>query len=336
MSLDEGPAHLPVTARPISEGFTPCSSRTGSRTASSGGHDVVPCPWGSSRDRYARIERQHSGQPVRRRQGQGPCGEEDAGGVDHHRPRGRGRGYPGAGQASPEHRRHLLLAAPAVPCQHHRPGRDDHTAAVPDAARGLHCPRRARDAVRRQVPYRPDHRRTDGVPVRTTRSDERRRRMTTIAPAPGAGSPARATSKDAGTADVAPPVRLRRHPAWVWGGVATVFAGAVAGASLWSAASDANEILAAREPLTRGQIIEQDDLATVRVGLDPAVSSIPASELDAIVGQYAAMDVPAGGLLAAEQVTDQALPAQGQSVVGLSLTGAMVPTQHLQPGDKVR
>jgi len=160
--------------------------------------------------------------------------------------------------------------------------------------------------------------------------------MTTIAPAPGAGSPARATSKDAGTADVAPPVRLRRHPAWVWGGVATVFAGAVAGASLWSASSDANEILAAREPLTRGQIIEQDDLATVRVGLDPAVSSIPASELDAIVGQYAAMDVPAGGLLAAEQVTDQALPAQGQSVVGLSLTGAMVPTQHLQPGDKVR
>src|SRR5690606_29986088 len=140
---------------------------------------------------------------------------------------------------------------------------------------------------------------------------------------------ARATSKDAGTADVAPPVRLPRHPARVWRGLSTVLAGAVAGASPWSASSDANVDLPAREPLTRGQIIEQDDLATVRVGLDPAVSSIPASELDAIVGQYAATAVAAGGRLAAGQVTDQALPAPGQSVVGLSLTGAMVPTQHL-------
>lgn len=156
--------------------------------------------------------------------------------------------------------------------------------------------------------------------------------MTTSSVAP----PAQTSAKEPRATEVAPPVRLRRHALWVWTGAALIAAGGVVSVGLYGASSDAHEVLAAREPLTRGQVIEADDLATVSIELDPAVASVPASELDRLVGQFAAADVPAGGLLSAEQVTSQAVPPQGQSVVGLSLTGAMVPGQNLQPGDKVR
>ena len=49
----------------------------------------------------------------------------------------------------------------------------------------------------------------------------------------------------------------------------------------------------------RGEVITREDLVTVRVGVDPALKPIPAAQLDSIVGQRAALDLAAGGLVTA-------------------------------------
>ena len=50
-----------------------------------------------------------------------------------------------------------------------------------------------------------------------------------------------------------------------------------------------------------GALISRDDLVTVRIGVDPA--PIPAAQLDGVVGQRAAMDLPAGGLVTQDSIT---------------------------------
>jgi hypothetical protein len=160
--------------------------------------------------------------------------------------------------------------------------------------------------------------------------------MAITAPSTGRPDTTRPPSTTMAGSEVAPPTRLRRHPAWVWGGIALITVGGTVSAAMYSSSSDDNEVLAVREAVVRGEVIGQDDLVVVRVGVDPAVATIPASELSAIVGQHAATDLPPGGLLAPGQVTAQSIPPKDYSVVGLSLTGAMVPGDQVQPGDKVR
>ncbi|WP_245934251.1 SAF domain-containing protein [Branchiibius hedensis] len=49
---------------------------------------------------------------------------------------------------------------------------------------------------------------------------------------------------------------------------------------------------------------------TVRVGVDPALKPLPASELNDVVGKRAAMDLTAGGLVTSEDVTSSVVPAR--------------------------
>ena len=54
--------------------------------------------------------------------------------------------------------------------------------------------------------------------------------------------------------------------------------------------------------------------------------------MNSLVGQRAAMDLPAGGLVTREAVTAAVLPAQGQSVVGVALPASLMPGEPLQVG----
>jgi flagella basal body P-ring formation protein FlgA len=86
----------------------------------------------------------------------------------------------------------------------------------------------------------------------------------------------------------------------------------------------------------RGEVIEASDLMAVRVGVDPALTPIPAADLQSLVGQRAAMDLAAGGLVTRQDVTASVLPAEGMSVVGVSLPAGGLPGTALQAGDRVR
>ena len=63
----------------------------------------------------------------------------------------------------------------------------------------------------------------------------------------------------------------------------------------------------------------EPDLVAVRIGVDPALSPIPATQLDGVVGQRAAMDLPAGGLVTRDSIASTVVPAQDMSVVGVAV-----------------
>lgn len=161
--------------------------------------------------------------------------------------------------------------------------------------------------------------------------------MTTVTPA---ATDSTRTSGTPGTApgpgQIAPPPKQRRRPALVAVGVACVAVGGMASAFAWQATSNAQEVLTVRETIHRGEVIAEDDLLSVRIGVDPAIRPVLAADLDTIVGKHAALDISVGGVVTAEQVTDAPVPPQGQSVVGVSLTPTQLPSNQLRVGDRVR
>jgi hypothetical protein len=135
---------------------------------------------------------------------------------------------------------------------------------------------------------------------------------------------------------LAQPPKLRRRPALIAASVAAVTIGALL--SLWAYDSTANthDVLAVRHSVARGQVITAEDLVVVKIGVDPALDPLPAAAAQDVVGKRAALDMPAGGVVIASQVTDQPVPSTGNSVVGVALAPGMVPVDQLRVGDLVR
>lgn len=133
-----------------------------------------------------------------------------------------------------------------------------------------------------------------------------------------------------------PPPKLRRRPAFIAGGVAAICVGALLAVWVWTSTTHTVEVLAARSTIHQGSLITAEDLTRVRISGDPAVKPLPASAYESLIGQRAALDVAAGSLLTSESTSTDALPPQGKSVVGISLTAAQVPALPLRGGDLVR
>jgi len=133
-----------------------------------------------------------------------------------------------------------------------------------------------------------------------------------------------------------PPPKLRRRPVLVVASIAVVCLGALLGVFAWSSVSDGHQVVAARSTIARGQVITRDQLVVVRVGVDPALTPVPAEQIDSLVGKRAALDVAAGSLLTTAAVTDKALPGAGVSVVGVAVGPGGMPGTALMSGDRVR
>jgi hypothetical protein len=54
-----------------------------------------------------------------------------------------------------------------------------------------------------------------------------------------------------------------------------------------------------------------------------------------VVGRVAAVELRPGALLTAGEVTDQAVPAAGQQVVGVAVRPGQLPARGVRPGDAV-
>jgi hypothetical protein len=130
--------------------------------------------------------------------------------------------------------------------------------------------------------------------------------------------------------------RLRRRPLLVVLAVAMVAAGALLGVWLWVSASSGVDVVVVRKPVDRGAVISADSLGTVRVSVDPGLKTVPAVDLQSLVGKRAASDLSAGALVTPGQVTDAVVPAAGQSLVGVPVAPGLMPSEGLRPGDPVR
>ena len=132
------------------------------------------------------------------------------------------------------------------------------------------------------------------------------------------------------------PVKLRRRPALVVAALALMLVGALVSAWAYTSLGNTQEVVVARVDVPRGQAITADDLRLVRIGVDPSVSVVAASQAAGLVGQRAAVDLRAGQLLVPGSVTSQVYPQPGMSTVGLSLLAAQLPSEPLRVGDRVR
>jgi hypothetical protein len=133
-----------------------------------------------------------------------------------------------------------------------------------------------------------------------------------------------------------PPLRRRRRR-WVLAlCAALVAAGGLGTAFAFTSVNDTQEVLVVSNDIKRGETIEAGDLAVVRVSVDPALTPVPGSQKAELEGSRAAVDLWAGTLLTAQAVTDNLVPGEGESLVGISLTPAQMPSEPLYGGDVVR
>jgi hypothetical protein len=133
-----------------------------------------------------------------------------------------------------------------------------------------------------------------------------------------------------------PAVRTRRRPGMLAAGIALVAVGALGAAYLAQAVGQTTPVVAVARDVPAGQVLQRSDLTVAQVTSDPALSPISAASLDSLLGQRAAVALVAGSLLTDAAVTDQLLPAGGQSLVGVALITSQLPAQPLRAGDRVR
>jgi hypothetical protein len=153
--------------------------------------------------------------------------------------------------------------------------------------------------------------------------------VTAIQDAPPATTPA-------GGVGLPRPPRLRRRWSLVAVAVLLAVLGAGAAAVAFRSVSSTVPVVAAARTIERGTVIERADLAVVQVGVDPALSPVPGDRVEELVGLRAVWDTPQGALLTLDAVSDEVLPGQGRSVVGVSLADALLPGEPLRVGDAVR
>lgn len=132
---------------------------------------------------------------------------------------------------------------------------------------------------------------------------------------------------------VAPQRRWR--PALVWLAVALVAAGGLIAAAVLRKVGTTAEYLAVSSTVEVGSTIDQSDLSTVRITVDPALKPIRASAADEVIGKFAAVGLVPGTLLTRAQFTDTAVPGQGEQLVGLSLAQDRMPAERVKPGARV-
>lgn len=139
-----------------------------------------------------------------------------------------------------------------------------------------------------------------------------------------------------GTAQMTPPPKLRRRP-MLWAlGAALIALGGLLAAWITTTMSSSESVLAMRSDVDRGTVIKAEDLVAVDVAGDPSLQVVPGAQKSEIVGQRASRDLTAGTLLSPAAVTDEVIPATGESLVGVALARTQLPASPLRSGDVVR
>jgi hypothetical protein len=130
-------------------------------------------------------------------------------------------------------------------------------------------------------------------------------------------------------------VRRRRRPGLWAAGAALIAVGGLGAAALVGQAGDRVEVLAVARTVPVGQTIGEEDLRVARVAADPALRPVAVADRARVVGRLAAVELRPGALLTAAEVTDEAVPAAGQQVVGVAVRPGLMPARGVRPGDEV-
>ena len=130
------------------------------------------------------------------------------------------------------------------------------------------------------------------------------------------------------------PPTLRR-PLQAVASVALVMVSVAVFVTLYEHADHQESVVVITTPVSQGQRITAGQLGVAEISSSGPVSSIPASEIDEVVGRYAVTAMQPGSLVAVSDVTDTSPLAQGQAVVGVALKAGQLPATGVEPGDRV-
>ena len=133
-----------------------------------------------------------------------------------------------------------------------------------------------------------------------------------------------------------PPTKGRRRPALIALGVALVIIGGLATWYLTQAVNDTETVLTTSSSVSRGEEITADDLTTIEIAGGQNVEAFTAAQAQTVIGQVALVDLPAGSLVTPDNIGDTIAIENGQSIVGVALTTAQLPSYPLAAGDTVR
>ncbi|MEU8284142.1 SAF domain-containing protein [Micromonospora sp. NPDC048905] len=117
--------------------------------------------------------------------------------------------------------------------------------------------------------------------------------------------------------------------------MALVAAGGLIAAAVLRKVGTTAEYLAVSSTVEVGSTIDRSDLSTVRITVDPALKPIRAGAADEVIGKFAAVGLVPGTLLTRAQLTETAVPGQGEQLVGLSLSQERMPAERVKPGARV-
>ena len=127
----------------------------------------------------------------------------------------------------------------------------------------------------------------------------------------------------------------RRRPSMAVGGILLVVLFMLVFGTLYMRADQRVTVLTVTQRVPAGHAVTSDDLGTARVSVS-GVATVAADQRSQIVGKIAAVDLLPGSLLNDAMLTDQAIPAPGQALVGVSLSPGHLPAGGVAPGDPVQ
>lgn len=165
--------------------------------------------------------------------------------------------------------------------------------------------------------------------------------MTTTAPSETSRRGGRAEAAHGGAATgspvkATPPTKTRRRPAIIAAGVALVIVGGLGAVWYASSVGDTVAVLVTKGDIARGQTIESSDLTTLEIGGGQSTAAVTAKNADQVIGEVAKVDLPAGSLVTTDNVGVALEVADDESIVGVALTAAQMPSYPLTAGDAVR
>jgi len=148
--------------------------------------------------------------------------------------------------------------------------------------------------------------------------------MAATKPPPQAASAARPGWSPSEGFRISSPTRQTRPLLGVVAVLLILVSGA-AGAMLHLRAGSRTDVIAVARTIPLGHRIAVEDLRRTRISADAALETIPAAQADQVVGKVATTTLLPGMLVTPQALASTVIPAAGEAIVGLDLTGAQLP-----------
>lgn len=108
------------------------------------------------------------------------------------------------------------------------------------------------------------------------------------------------------------------------------------GALWWQASSTERQpVLALRNAVERGQVIQLEDLQVVSIDTDQPIEMLADTESAQIIGRVARTDLAAGSIVTPQHFSSSSTLGAGEGVVGMALEAGQFPSLSLSPGEAV-